>query len=115
MRFEYSNQLTCLKSRVIDFGKMKSRNDKSIINVPSLEVPGIGKYHPKYDLVEDKTKNVLFSPFGENKKSKKVMLQKMLGSYKVLKEYQTINNKKLFKDDDLIRKQLIINYNMNPS
>ena len=100
---------------IIDFGKMKSRNDKSLINVPSLEVPGIGKYYPKYNLVEDKTKNVLFSPFGEKKKNKKVMLQKMLGSYKVLKEYQTINNKKLFKDDDLIRKQLIINYNMNPS
>ncbi len=38
----------------------------------------------------------------------------MLGSYKVLSEYQTINNDKLFNDNDLIRKQLIINYNINP-
>jgi hypothetical protein len=98
---------------IIDFKKMNSRNEKSIINVPSLDVPGIGKYSPKYNLVEDKTKNVLFSPFGENKNDKKVMLHKMLGSYKVLEEYQTINNKKLFNDRDLIRKQLIINYNMN--
>ena len=100
--------------KIMDFGKMKSRNSKGIINVSSLDIPNIGKYYPKYTLVEDKTKNVLFSPFGINKKSKKNILHKMLGSYKVLSEYQTINNDKLFNDNDLIRKQLIINYNINP-
>ena len=99
--------------KTVDFSKMNSRNDKSIINVTSLDMPPIGKYDPKYTIVESNPKNVIFSPFGENKSNKKVILKKMLGSYNVFSEYKTIDNEKLFNDDDLIHKQLIINYNKN--
>ena len=98
--------------KTIDFEKMKSRNKKSILNTSSLDVPPVGKYYPKYTLVENNAKNIIFSPFGEKKYSKKNILKKMLGSYKVFSEYETIDNEKLFKDDDLINKQLIINYNL---
>lgn len=39
MRFEYSNQLTCLKSRVIDFGKMiESVFTNTIISVKNVDL-----------------------------------------------------------------------------
>lgn len=98
--------------KTIDFAKMKSRNSKSILNTSSLDVPPVGKYYPKYTLVENNAKNVIFSPFGEKKYTKKNILKKMLGSYKVFSEYETIDNEKLFKNDDLINQQLIINYNL---
>ena len=98
--------------KTIDFSKMKSRNSKSILNTSSLDVPPVGKYYPKYTLVENNAKNVIFSPFGEKKYTKKNILKKMLGSYKVFSEYETIDNEKLFKNDDLINQQLIINYNL---
>ena len=98
--------------KTIDFAKMKSRNSKSILNTSSLDVPPVGKYYPKYTLVEKNAKNVIFSPFGEKKYTKKNILKKMLGSYKVFSEYETIDNEKLFKNDDLINQQLIINYNL---
>ena len=109
----YNYELNAKKNnKIIDFKKMKSRNDLSFINGSSLEVPSIGKYHPKYTLVENKTKNILFNrQMNDNQKNKKILLNKLLGSYKVMMEYQTINNKKLFSDNDLIRKQLIINHN----
>ena len=105
--YNYNSDL----KKTIDFSKMNSRNDKSIINVPSLDIPPLGKYEPKYTLIENNPKNIIFGPFGENKNSKKVKLKKMLGSYKVFSEYKTIDNDKLFNDNDLIHKQLIINYN----
>ena len=98
--------------KAIDFAKMNSRNDKSIINISSLDVPSLCKYYPKYTLVENNARNVLFSPFGENQNIKKNILQKMLGSYQVFSEYKTIDNDKLFNDHDLIIKQLIINHNL---
>ena len=100
--------------KTLDFGKMKARDNKSIINTSELEIPPVGKYYPKYNLVENVSKNVIFSPFGKNRNSKKNILQKMLGSYKVLSEYQTIDNEKLFNDNDIINKQLILKYNLNP-
>jgi len=97
-----------------DFGKMQSRDEKSILNMASLDVPSSNKYYPKYNLVENKAKNILFSPFGINKKNKKVLLKKMLGSYKVFPNYQFIDNNKLFKDKDVINQKLIINQNIHP-
>ena len=99
--------------KTIDFSKMKSRNVSSIINNSSLNSPPVGKYYPKYTLVENSAKNIIFSPFGENKNNKKNILHKIMGSYNVLSEYKTIDNSKLFKDNDLINMQLIINYNMD--
>ena len=107
--YNYNSDL----KKTVDFSKMNSRNDKSIINVPSLDTPPIGKYDPKYTIIENNPKNIIFGPFGENKNSKQYKLKKMLGSYKVFSEYKTIDNDKLFNDDDLIHKQLIINYNKN--
>jgi len=80
----------------------------------SLDVPSSNKYYPKYNLVENKAKNILFSPFGINKKNKKALLKKMLGSYKVFPNYQFIDNNKLFKDKDVINQKLIINHNIHP-
>jgi len=97
-----------------DFGKMQSRDEKSILNMASLDVPSSNKYYPKYNLVENKAKNILFSPFGINKKNKKALLKKMLGSYKVFPNYQFIDNNKLFKDKDVINQKLIINQNIHP-
>ena len=97
-----------------DFRKMQSRDEKSILNMASLDVPSSNKYYPKYNLVENKAKNILFSPFGINKKNKKVLLKKMLGSYKVFPNYQFIDNNKLFKDKDVINQKLIINHNIHP-
>ena len=101
-------------SKVFDFRKMQSRDEKSILNIPSLEVPSSSRYYPKYNLVENNSKNVIFSPFGSNKKNKKVLLQKMLGSYKVFYDYQFIDNDKLFKDNDIISQKLVINHNIHP-
>ena len=97
-----------------DFGKMQSRDDKSILNMASLEVPSASRYSPKYNLVETGSKNVIFSPFGANKKNKKALLHKMLGSYQVFSDYQFIDNDKLFKDKDIINQKLIINHNIHP-
>ena len=97
-----------------DFRKMQSRDEKSILNLPSLEVPPLNKYSPKYNLVENNAKNVIFSPFGSNKNNKKVLLQKMLGSYKVFFDYQFIDNSKLYNDKDIISQKLIINHNIHP-
>ena len=60
-------------------------------------------------------KNIKFSPFGENKKSKKFLLKKMMSSYNVPTEYQFIDNKKLTTDNDLINQQLILKYDIYPS
>ena len=98
----------------IDFGKLKPRDEKSIVNVPSLDVPIVGKYNPKYTYIQNNARNVLFSPFGRNKKDKRVLLHKVLGSYKVSPNFEIIDDKKLFRNQDLINKQLIINYNINP-
>ena len=97
-----------------DFGKMQSRDEKSILNMASLDIPSSNKYYPKYNLVENNAKNVLFSPFSSNKRNKKVLLKKMLGSYKVFPNYQFIDNNKLFKDKDVINQKLIINHNIHP-
>ena len=100
--------------KALDFGKMRSRDNKGIINTAELEAPPVGKYYPKYSLVENFAKNIIFSPFGLNRNSKKNILKKMLGSYKVFSEYQTIDNEKLFNDNDIINKQLIMKYMINP-
>ena len=97
-----------------DFGKMQPRDEKSILNMASLEVPPSNKYSPKYNLVENNSKNVIFSPFGTNKTNKKALLRKMLGSYKVFSYYKFIDNNKLFNNKDLINQKLIINHNIHP-
>ena len=107
--YNYNND----PKKTIDFSKMKSRTDKNIIYSSSLDMPPLGKYYPKYTLVENNPKNIIFSPFGENQNIKKNILQKMKGSYKVLSEYKTIDNTKLFNDQDIINKQLILNYNLD--
>ena len=90
---------------------MSSRNDKYLINAYSLDVPSSEKYRPKYSYTEDNVKNIIFSPFGANKKSKKILLRKMMSSYNVPTEYQYIDNEKLTTDKDLINKLLILKCN----
>ena len=106
-----SEHLSYNNNNAVDFGKMSSRNDKYLINAYSLDVPSSEKYRPKYSYTEDNVKNIIFSPFGSNKKSKKILLRKMMSSYNVPTEYQYIDNEKLTTDKDLINKLLILKYN----
>ena len=108
----YNNNI--INNKIINFGKMSSRNDKFIINSYSLDVPSFEKYHPKYTYVENGVKNIKFYPFGLNKNNKKFFLKKMMNSYNVHTEYQFIDNEKLTNDDDLIKRQLILNHNIYP-
>ena len=107
----YNNNII---NKVVDFRKMSSRNDKYILNSYSLDVPSFVKYFPKYSLIENNVKNIKFSPFGLNKNNKKYLLKKLMGSYNVPTGYQFIDNEKLTNDNDLINRQLILNYNINP-
>ena len=107
----YNNNII---NKVVDFRKMSSRNDKYILNSYSLEVPSFVKYSPKYSLIENNVKNIKFSPFGLNKDNKKYLLKKLMGSYNVPTGYQFIDNEKLTNDNNLINRQLILYYNINP-
>ena len=109
----FPNKILLYKN-IIDFKKMSSRNDKYLIYSYSLDVPSSEKYSPKYEFIEDNVKNIKFSPFGDHKKDKKFLLKQIFSSYKVPTEYQLIDNEKLLNDKDLINKQLILNYNINP-
>ena len=108
----YNNNI--INNKIMNFGKMSSRNDKFIINSYSLDVPSFEKYYPKYTYVENGVKNIKFYPFGSNKNNKKFLLKKMMNSYNVPTEYQFIDNEKLTNDNDLIKRQLILNHNIYP-
>ena len=108
----YNNNI--INNKIMNFGKMSSRNDKFIINSYSLDVPSFEKYYPKYTYVENGVKNIKFYPFGLNKNNKKFLLKKMMNSYNVPTEYQFIDNEKLTNDNDLIKRQLILNHNIYP-
>ena len=101
-----------INNKFVNFGKMTSRNDKYLINSYSLDIPSLDKYSPKYSYIEDSVKNIKFTPFGLNKNNKKFLLKKMMNSYNVPTEYQFIDNKRLPNDDELIKKQLILNHNI---
>ena len=86
------------KNRAIDFSKMAKR--KSITNKKSLHYPDFGYYDPKYNLVEKRPYDIFFNkkPETDKYKRKQILLKKIMTSYEVETNYQTIDNNKLNND-----------------
>jgi hypothetical protein len=63
-------------------------------------MPDICSYDPKYNLVEKRQYDIFFNKRPENDKyrKKKILLNKILTSYEVESNYQTIDNNKLNND-----------------
>jgi len=80
------------KNRAIDFTKMRSR--KAFITKSPFQIPDFGCYEPKYNLIEKRQYDIFF----DKKAKKKIILQKILTSYDVEADYQTIDNNKLNND-----------------
>ena len=92
--YDYLNKGT---NNFVDFRKMAYRKDKDMIYFSSLEVPSFNNYNPKFDLVEKKASQIVFSPRIEKKNSKQYLLRKLWSSYKVEPDYKLVNNDKLLK------------------
>ena len=86
------------KNRAVDFTKMRSR--KSLIIKKSFQMPDFGCYEPKYNLVEKRQYDIFFNkkPNTDKHRRKKILLKKIMTSYDVEPDYQTIDNKKLNND-----------------
>ena len=92
------------KRIVIDFRKMVDRTKSMLINYHSLGVPPSSYYNPKYDYIDKKSKQYLFTHqkiIDENKKSNKFLIHKLWTSFNVPRQYQLIDNDKLKKDISL--------------
>ena len=94
------------KNRAIDFTKMRSR--KALIYKNSLLIPNFGYYEPKYNLVEKRQYDIFFNkkPESDKYKQKKNLLKKILTSYDVESNYQTIDNNKL--NNDILKRYKLI-------
>ena len=86
------------KNRAIDFTKMSSR--KTPVNKNKEQMPDFSSYQPKYNFVEKRQYDIFFNKKPENDKykKKKILLNKILASYEVESNYQTIDNNKLNND-----------------
>ena len=74
---------------------MVYRKEKDLINVASLDMPSIYDYNPKYNLVEKKPAQVVFTPHNNIKNTKQYLLRKLWGSYDVTSDYKLINREKI--------------------
>ena len=84
------------KTKSIDFDKMLQRNEKNFINVYSLKNPSFGQYNPRYNLVERNHEARMFNPEDKDfKNDKKYLMKKLWSSYKVITQYQLIDNDKI--------------------
>ena len=84
------------KTKSIDFDKMLHRNEKNFINVYSLKNPSFGQYNPRYNLVERNHEARMFNPVDKDfKNDKKYLMKKLWSSYKVITQYQLIDNDKI--------------------
>ena len=94
------------KNRAIDFTKMRSR--KALIYKNSLLIPNFGYYEPKYNLVEKRQYDIFFNkkPESDKYRQKKILLKKILTSYDVESNYQTIDNNKL--NNDILKRYKLI-------
>ena len=86
------------KNRAIDFTKMSSR--KTQVSKNAEQMPDFNSYQPKYNLVEKRQYDIFFNKKQEydKYKKKKILLNKILTSYEVESNYQTIDNNKLNND-----------------
>ena len=89
------NYLNNKNKNIIDFKKMSFRKEKDFINYSSLGVPSIYDYNPKYNLVEKKPAQVVFTPHNNIKNTKQYLLRKLWGSYDVTSDYKLINREKI--------------------
>ena len=83
---------------------MIDRTKSVLINEGSLKVPSSSYYNPKYDYIDKKARQTLFTHkniIEENKKSNKFLIHKLWTSYNVSKQYKLIDNDKLKKDISL--------------
>jgi len=83
------------KTKSIDFDKMLHRNENNLVYVSCLKNPSFCYYNPKYSYIDKNEHITLFNPEDKaEKKSKKLLMRKLWGSYKVGTEYHLINNDK---------------------
>lgn len=85
------------KVKCVNFGKLTRRKDV-FINLHSNEVPPTCFYSPKYGLLEDRTRNVVFDTHmykNDNHGRKRYLLEKLWRSYDAQIDYKLINGEKL--------------------
>ena len=81
-------------NKAIDFKKMESRDSNKWINFERLITPSIYYYSPKYNYIDKQPLNILFNPKDFYKK-RKYNIKKILASFNVKKEYESIDNSRL--------------------
>lgn len=99
-KVSYLNPFNYIKpknqTKSIDFDKMLQRNEKNFIHVYSLKNPSFGQYNPKYNLMERNHKARMFNPEDKDfKNDKKYLMKKLWSSYKVITQYQLVDNDKI--------------------
>ena len=81
---------------------MLSRDKNGLINVSSLNVPSFCHYNPKYELIEDRPRNIFLGRDNIkdiiNQNRKKYMVRKLWTSFNVTEEYKLVDNSKLTND-----------------
>ncbi len=91
-----------VKNKTIDFKKMSYRNEKTLINTAVLKNPSMCLYNPKYKYLEQNIARIKFNKeeFKNSiKQIKQGILNKVMTSYEVNKDYITVDNSKIPKFD----------------
>ena len=94
-----SNSISCDKINkkkiiTVNFDKMMSRRENDFVNNYSLNNPSFNRYSPNYDFVKNTPAKISFSYHNEYNDiaKKKILLRKLLSSYKVDTEFHIVNN-----------------------
>ena len=75
---------------------MTSRKETDFINNYSLKTPSFNRYSPNYDFVKNSPAKISFSHHHiDNNDKKKLLLRKIMASYKVDTEFHIINNNEM--------------------
>ena len=82
------------KNTLINFSKMNSRDD-FFPNTTHSNGPTIGYYNPNYDYLKQNLRNISLGNDPRKERNKKFLLKKLWGSYRVLLDYQIVDNNKL--------------------
>ena len=90
-KYSFSNK----NNKAIDFKKMESRDSNRWIYFERLITPSIYYYSPKYDYIDKQPLNILFNPKDFYRNNKKYNIKKILTSYNIKKEYESIDNSRL--------------------
>ena len=90
------------RNKAIDFSKMKSHSYRNLFNKKSLTALDAGIYNPKYDFIEQSTRNIFINKRPIDKfKIKKLKLNQILTSYNTEVKYGIIDNTKL--NDEILK------------